>query len=377
MAQVTTSSLNGKVVAGKDVVVGATVSAVHVPSGTRYKAVTNIDGRYTIQGMRVGGPYTITIDYIGYKDAVYKNISLALGEPQVINANLQEDAKELGEVTVTGKTVRGGNGASSNFSQQQIENTPTVDRNIYDVAKLSPLVNANKNGGITIAGTNNRYNSFQIDGMVSNDVFGLTSTGTNGGQTDANPISMDAIEQIQVAVSPFDVTQSGFTGGAINAITKSGTNKVQGTAFGYYTNENMYGHYSQLYDQKQMLTDQNTQTYGFTLGGPIIKNKLFYFASLEYKKNEYPTSYYAGAPDYFMTTDMAKELSDIYYDATKINKLLVLVILQLTDFLSWVVWIGISIQKITSLCVIRAISLMKMSMDQVLIHTTLMNQVIR
>ncbi len=320
MAQVTTSSLNGKVVAGNEVVVGATVTAVHVPSGTRYNAVTNIDGRYTIQGMRVGGPYTVTIDYIGYKDAVYKNIALALGEPEVINANLQEDAKELGEVTVTGKAGRGGNGASSNFSQQQIENAPTVSRSVYDVAKLSPLVNNNKFGGITIAGTNNRYNSFQIDGMVSNDVFGLTASGTNGGQTDANPISMDAIEQIQVAVSPFDVTQSGFTGGAINAITKSGTNKVQGTAFGYYTNENMYGHYSQLYDQKQMLTDQNTQTYGFTLGGPIIKNKLFYFTSLEYKKNEYPTSYYAGAPGYFMTTDMAQELSDIYYKATGIQE---------------------------------------------------------
>ena len=117
------------------------------------------------------------------------------------------------EVTVTGRAGHGGNGAASNFSKQMIENAPTVDRNVYDVAKLSPLVNNNKFGGISIAGTNNRYNSFQIDGMVSNDVFGLTSSGTNGGQTGANPISMDAIEQIQVAVSPFDVRQSGFTGG--------------------------------------------------------------------------------------------------------------------------------------------------------------------
>ncbi len=156
------------------------------------------------------------------------------------------------------------------------------------MAKLSPLVNANKNGGITIAGTNNRYNSFQIDGMVANDVFGLSPSGTNGGQSGANPISMDAIEQIQVAASPFDVTQSGFTGGAINAITKSGTNKFTGTAYTYYTDENMYGRWSQYYDKKQKLSDETTKTYGFTLGGPILKDKLFFFTSLEHKKDLYP-----------------------------------------------------------------------------------------
>ena len=141
MAQVTTSSINGKVVVGNENVIGATVTAVHVPSGTTYNAVTNVDGRYTIQGMRVGGPYKVTISYIGYKDDTRTNISLALGEPTVINANLKEDAKTLGEIVVTGRAGRGGNGASSNFSQQMIENAPTVNRNVYDVAKLSPLVN--------------------------------------------------------------------------------------------------------------------------------------------------------------------------------------------------------------------------------------------
>jgi hypothetical protein len=320
MAQVTTSSINGKVVAGNENVIGATITAVHVPSGTTYNAVTNMDGRYTIQGMRVGGPYKVTISYIGYKDDLRTNISLALGEPTVINANLKEDSKTLGEVVVTGRAGRGGNGASSNFSQQMIENAPTIDRNVYDVAKLSPLVNSNKFGGISIAGTNNRYNSFQIDGMVSNDVFGLTSSGTNGGQTGANPISMDAIEQIQIAVSPFDVRQSGFTGGAINAITKSGTNKFAGTAFGYYTDENMYGRYSQAYNKTQKLTDESTQTYGATFGGPIIKDKLFFFTSVEYKKNTYPSTYYAGADGYFMDTKTAQQLVDIYKNATGIEE---------------------------------------------------------
>lgn len=319
MAQVTTSSLSGKVVADGEDIIGATVVAVHEPSGTRYNAVTNEKGRYSIQGMRVGGPYTVTFSYTGYKNDVRTNVRLDLGEQEIINADLKEDAVLLGEVTVTGQAGRGGNGASTNFSLNQIQNTPTVDRNIYDVAKLSPLVNESKIGGISIAGTNNRYNSFQIDGMTSNDVFGLASSGTNGGQAGSNPISMDAIEQIQVVASPFDVRQSGFTGGAINAITKSGTNKWIGSAYTYYTDENMYGRWNQRTDKKDKLTDQSTTTYGATLGGPIIKDKLFFFGNIEYKKNTYPTSYYAGADSYFMTTQLAQSILDRYNSFTGIN----------------------------------------------------------
>lgn len=316
MAQVTTSSINGKVVADGEVIIGATVTARHEPSGTMYRAATNENGRYTIQGMRVGGPYTITISYVGYKENVKSNINLALGEPSIINADLKEDAQVLGEVVVTGTAGKGGLGASSNFNQNQIENTPTIDRNIYDVAKMSPLVNTNKFGGITIAGANNRYNSFQIDGMVSNDVFGLAGTGTNGGQTGANPISMDAIEQIQVAVSPFDVRQSGFTGGAINAITKSGTNKFTGSAYTYTQNENLYGRYSQKDNEHAMLGDQTTNTYGASFGGPIIKDKLFFFANFEYKKESFPSTYYPASENYFLTEDMAQKILDRYYAIT-------------------------------------------------------------
>ncbi len=316
MAQVTTSSINGKVVADGQDVIGATITAVHVPSGTRYNAVTNDKGRYVIQGMRVGGPYTVSISYIGYKDDVRKNISLTLGEATAINADLKEDAQVLGEVTVTGVAGRGGMGASSNFSQQNIDNAPTINRNVYDVAKLSPLVNSNKFGGITIAGSNNRYNSFQIDGVVSNDVFGLASSGTNGGQTGANPISMDAIEQIQVVASPFDVRQSGFTGGAINAITKSGTNVFHATAYGYYTDQNMYSSWSQQYGKKQKLTDESTKTLGFTVGGPIIKDKLFFFGSVEYKKDSHPATYYPGAEGYFISEATAAAILDRYAKIT-------------------------------------------------------------
>lgn len=262
MAQVTTSGINGKVVAGGEEVVGATVVAVHNPSGTRYNGITNEKGRYSIQGMRVGGPYTITISYVGYKNEVVENINLALGEASVLNADLKEDARLLGEVTVTGKAGVGTTGASTQFSKAQIDNTPTVSRNIYDVATLSPLVKANKKGGITIAGTNNRYNSFQIDGMVSNDVFGLSSGGTNGDQTNANPIALDAVEQIQVVASPFDIRQSGFTGGAINAITKSGTNDFKASAYTYYTDENLYGRWNQNTGLKEKYQNESTKTFG-------------------------------------------------------------------------------------------------------------------
>ncbi len=315
LAQVTTSSINGKVTAASEEIIGATVVAVHQPSGTRYNAVTNDKGRYAIQGMRVGGPYEVKISYIGYKDEVIKNIYISLGEPSVFNVDLKEDSQQLGEVTVTGKAKANGMGAAQNFSRNQIENTPTVTRNIYDVATMSPLVTNNKFGGITIAGTNNRYNSFQIDGMVSNDVFGLAGSGTNGGQTGTNPISMDAIQEIQVVASPFDVRQSGFTGGAINAITKSGTNEFKGSAFGYYTDENMYGRWNQAKDVKQKLTEETTKTAGFTFGGPIIKDKLFFFTSFEYKKNSYPSSYFPSGT-YFLSPEVAQQIADRYESVT-------------------------------------------------------------
>ena len=319
MAQVTTSGINGKVVADKETAIGATVTAKHVPSGTAYYAVTNQNGRYTIQGMRPGGPYEITISYLGFKNEILRNVQLSLGEVSTFNINLKEDAQQLGEVTVTGKVSFGGSGASTGFSQEQIENAPTINRDIFDVAKLSPLVNS-INGGLSIAGMSNRYNSFQIDGVVSNDVFGLNSTGQNGTGSGGNPISMDAVEQVQVVASPFDIRQSGFTGGAINAITKSGTNQFKGTAFFYYTDENLYGRYNQLTRKSDKLTNQATKRYGFTFGGPIIKDKLFFFASMERKIQSYPATYYAGMDGYFMTNELAQAIIDRYYMLTGIEE---------------------------------------------------------
>lgn len=321
-AQVTTSSIGGKVTANQEELMGATVTATHKPSGTVYRAVTNIRGRYSIQGMRVGGPYEVVFSYLGHKDETLKNIQLALGEQSVLDVDMEEDTSLLDEVQVTGRAGRGGSGASTNFTLQEVENTPTVDRSVFDVAKLSPLVHGLKlaGGGISIAGMNNRYNSFQIDGVMNNDAFGLTSSNINGGQSNANPISMDAVDQVQVVASPFDVRQSGFTGGAINVTTKGGTNHFHGSAYGFYTDENLYGRWSSLYDKEQKLTDEKTQTYGFTLGGPILKDKLFYFVSSEYKHNSYPSTYYPGADGYFLSPAAAQRVADRYYKYTGIRE---------------------------------------------------------
>lgn len=312
-AQVTTSAISGVVTNDQnEPVIGATVFAVHQPSGTKYGAVTNIDGRYTIQGMRTGGPYTVTVSYVGNKKVSFTDINLELGNTLQLDAKMQSASQVLDEVVVIGKGKQEA-GASKNFSLQKIEGTPTVDRNIYDIVKNMPMAMTNKFGGISFAGSNNRYNSFQIDGTVSNDVFGLASSGTNGGQTSANPISMDAIQEIQVVVAPFDVRQSGFTGGGINAITKQGTNTFHGSAYSYFTNQNLYGQYNATKDYaKDKLTSQHNTTFGGTLSGPIIKDKLFFFLNAENQSQSYPSSYYAGYNPNYLTVEDAQKIVDKY-----------------------------------------------------------------
>ena len=295
-AQVTTSSLNGQVSDEADEpLAGAAVIAVHIPSGTQYTAVTNLEGRYVINGMRSGGPYSVQISYIGMSSLDFKDVTLKLGEPYELDA-VMTVSNELEAVVVVseGSFNSSKTGAGASFGRKTVETTPTIDRSVYDVVKYTPQATLNKNGGISFAGTNNRYNSFQIDGAVANDAFGLSSTGTNGGQTGANPISLDAIEEIQVVVAPFDVRQSGFTGGAINAITKSGTNTVTGSFYSYFNNQDFIGTTAGPLEEGQKRGKYDTQlsqTYGFTVGAPIVKDKLFIFASAEYYKASSPNVY--------------------------------------------------------------------------------------
>lgn len=292
-AQVTTSSLNGRVTdESQQPLAGAAIIAVHTPSGTQYATVANEQGRFNINGMRAGGPYTVEVSFLGMGTIQYNDVTLALGEPYTIDASMKS-TNELEEVVLIAESSFNASktGAGANFNLSAVENMPTIDRSIYDVVKYTPQASLNKDGGISFAGSNNRYNSFQIDGAVANDSFGLAASGTNGGQTGANPVSLDAIEEIQVVIAPFDVRQSGFTGGAINAVTKSGTNKVKGTAYGYFNNQDFIGTTPGNVENRTKYDTQSTQTYGFTIGAPIVKNKLFIFASGEYYGKSYPNIY--------------------------------------------------------------------------------------
>jgi len=277
VAQVTTSSMAGKVTveSGDEAVIGATIQAVHEPSGTRYTAVTNVNGLFTIQGMRTGGPYAVTVSYIGLETKTLKGITLQLGETYNLNVWLSENSNSLTEVVITGKASKFAaekTGASTNISNEQMMSMPTVTRQITDITKLSPY----SSGGTRFAGADPRYTNFTVDGANFNNHFGTTSDLPGGGA----PISIDAIEEMQVVIAPYDVRQSNFIGGGINAITKSGTNEFKGTAYVYYRNQDMRGNRINGEDLGTRV-DESRTTYGFTLGGPIIKNKLFFFANFE------------------------------------------------------------------------------------------------
>ena len=277
MAQVTTSSMSGKVtlVSSGETAIGATVIAVHEPSGTQYASVSNIDGRFNIQGMRVGGPYRVTVSYIGYATRTFSGIQLALGENYSLNVALAEDESMLDEVVVSGRASRFAGektGASTNLTNAQIMEMPTVSRSLTDFVRMSPYAN-----GMSMAGGDGRSTNFRLDGADFNNNFGLSSSLPGGG----TPISMDAIEEMQMAVSPFDVRETNFVGGTIHAVTKSGTNTFKGTAYVYYNNENMHGNRVDGTTMADPGRDRLT-TYGFTLGGPILKDKLFFFANYEH-----------------------------------------------------------------------------------------------
>lgn len=275
-AQVTTSSMSGHVVDADGSVIGAKVVVTHIPSGTTYNAVTNVEGRFNLNGMRVGGPYTVEVTYVGYAKNTAENITLSLGENYVMNIVMSEEATSLNEVVVTAIRTKFSNektGAVTNINNKQIANLPTVSRSIIDVTRLSPY----GGNGMSFAGTDGRTANFTVDGANFNNNFGLSSALPGGG----NPISIEAIEEMQVVIAPYDVRQTNFIGGGVNAITKSGTNSFKASLYAFHRNENLRGdavNGQQIAGARDK--DRNT-TYGFTAGGPIIKNKLFFFVNAE------------------------------------------------------------------------------------------------
>ena len=312
MAQITTSSMAGKVTLDDEngeEVIGATVIAVHEPSGTRYTAVTNTTGRFSINGMRTGGPYEVTVSYIGFQPKTLKGITLQLAETYNLSVWLSEDANELAEVVVSGKASKFAaekTGAATNITSAQITNLPTVSRSITDVTRLSPY----GGNGMSFAGADGRTANFTVDGANFNNNFGLSSNLPGGG----NPISIDAIEELQVVISPYDVRQTNFIGGGVNAITKSGTNTFKGSAYVYHKNENMQGDAVKRQQIPGAREKAQTTTYGFTLGGPIIKNKLFFFANGEMVKTPTVVNRWRGS------TNGVAEV-DNYISRTKVSDL--------------------------------------------------------
>ncbi len=294
MAQVTTASLRGAVTnSSNETLAGAAVILSHPVTGTSYGVTADGEGRFAIHGIKPDDGYVLEASYVGCDDFAKRDFRLRVGEVRTENIVLNENNR-LAEVVV--ETRNAGDGGMTNvYDEKAISQMPTVSRSLYDIVRLMPQAVATKNGGISYGGVNNRYNAFMINGMANNDMYGLSSSGTNGGLSNANPVSLDALSQIEVAAASYDVRMSGFAGGVINAVTKSGTNEFRGSAYTYYNNRNFYGTTAgRDVARREKLDDQSTRIHGVTLGGPIVKNKLFLFLSGEYNAETSPSSYYLG-----------------------------------------------------------------------------------
>jgi len=293
IAQVTSSAMSGFAKDAKgEPLVGATVRAIHTPTGSVYTTITKGGGKFDFANMNPGGPYKITVSYVGYEDNTKDDVYLTLGENSRQDFQLSNQAAELTGVTVAAiRNVRQGSGGTeTTIGRDRMANLPSVNRNITDFLRAVPQAKlASTEGSISIAGQNNRYNAFYIDGALNNDVFGLAASGTNGGQANIAPISIDAIDQIQVVISPYDASLGGFTGGGINAITRSGTNTITGSAYYLFRNEKLAGKTpSGPKSAATRFGEFQNKTYGFRVGGPVIKNKLFYFLNVEMQRDLRP-----------------------------------------------------------------------------------------
>ena len=324
----TSSRINGSVISNNENLIGATVVAIHQPTGFEYGTTTNEEGYFTLNNVNVGGPYRIVISYIGFEERVIEDIYLSLGQTESFNVALSESSVTLDEVVVTAGGLFDGNrtGSETKVSQEQIAALPSADRGLNDYLRVTPQADianngATNGGGISFSGVNNRFNAIFVDGAVNNDVFGLANSGTNGGQAGISPISPDAIEQIQVVLAPYDVTLGGFAGGGINAVTRSGTNCWEGSVYGFYRDQNLSGK-TPTDDsgvERTRLAPFSAKTYGGRLGGPLIKNKLFFFTNVEIQRDEIPRPFvqseYRGDADASTLNAVRQKLRDDYnYD---------------------------------------------------------------
>ncbi|MCP4213001.1 MAG: TonB-dependent receptor [bacterium] len=284
---VTTGSFNGTVYdADHNPLAGVDVVIVHEPTGTKYRTITRTNGFYNVPSVRVGGPYTVTASLEGLKTGTQENINVKLGDSRKIDFTLSLETVDAGEVLVTGASPiinAARTGASQNVAQESIENLPSISRDISSFTRLAPqFVQGEDSGSFSAAGRSPRYNNIQIDGAQNNDLFGLGNSGAPGGQTMTTPISLDAIQEFQIVLAPYDVRHGMFTGGGVNVVTKNGTNDYHGSAFMYTRGEGLVG----LGPNNIALDEFSEKSYGLTLGGPIVKNKLFFFLSGELKEEK-------------------------------------------------------------------------------------------
>ena len=284
---VTTASINGIVTDSKGPIPGATVIITHIPTGTVYSTGTRADGRFNLPNLRVGGPYTFKVSFVGYTDFIEENITLSIGQDQHIDAKLTESSTTLSEVKISGTSGKVINssrtGARETVSRSQIDGLPTLNRSLSDFTKLAPSAN-----GLSFGGRSSLFNNITVDGALFNNSFGLAST--LGGQTNSQPISLDAIDQIQVDIAPYDVRQGNFTGAGVNTVVKSGTNEFKATVYDYLRSTGLTGYSAG--DVNVTKTPFNYHQVGASFGGPIIKNKLFYFISGEEERISQPATPY-------------------------------------------------------------------------------------
>ena len=290
-AQETTSEIQGIVLEGQLAVPGATVVAIHQPTGTKYGTTTRIDGRYNLPNLKIGGPYVVTVSFVGLKTSTQDGITLLLGQTHKANFTMVEQVTSLNEVVVTSGQSKvfnsSRNGSQEIINRQLIERVPNVNRSWKDLVKLVPSQN-----NLSFGGMSSQLNNVTLDGANFNNSFGL-GDGTLGGQTGAQPISLDAVEQIQVNVSPFDVKYGGFAGGSVNTVTRSGKNQAFGSAYQYFKNKDLQG-----YKVGDITMPEQPFTYdlkGFTAGGAIVKNKLFFFVNGENEERLEPGTQWVAA----------------------------------------------------------------------------------
>ena len=302
----TTGSLSGMVVdQSGGALPGVAVTATHGPTGTKYETVTGSEGRFQIPNVRVGGPYTVTTALSGFKDQTQTDVTVALGEDKTLQFKMTL-ATLTESITVSAQATVAQAGTAANIPSMQIESLPTIQRSITDIARTNPFFNpttlgSNGDKALSVAGRHNRYNNLQIDGAVNNDLFGLADSGTPGGPTGTQPISLDAVQEIQLVVSPYDVKQGGFSGGGINIITKSGSNTFAGTGYMFARNQKLIGAIPPIATVASIAANPNPpdlkvgtftdKQSGFSVGGPIVKNRVFFFDNEDWARKNTPSGY--------------------------------------------------------------------------------------